>query len=147
MRCKALIAGVVVVTAAAALAGCSDDDSDSSSSTSGSGKQAVCDARDQLETSVRDLTDPSLLTSGKSGIQDALDETQQDLDDFGSTAKDSYQPQVDEVKSAIEGLQDAIGDADTGSISESIQGIGNAISDVGAATDALATKLRADCPG
>jgi gas vesicle protein len=144
---KGLVTGIAVVTAAAALAGCSDDDSDSSSSTtSGSGKQAVCDARDKLETSVQDLTDPSLLTSGKSGIQSALDDTKQDLDDLGSAAKETYDPQIDAVKTSITGLQDAIGDAGDGSFSDSLQDIGNAISDVGAATDALATKLRADCP-
>ena len=51
------------------------------------------------------------------------------------------------MKSSIDGLQDAIGDAAAPARSaSSMQDIGNAISDVGAATDALATKLRADCP-
>lgn len=146
MRFKTLIAGLVLVSTTVALAGCSDDDSGSSSTTSGSGEQAVCDARDQLESSVQDLTDPSLLTSGKSGIQSALDETEQDLEDLGDAAENAYEPQVDALKSSITELQDAIGDAGNGSFSDSLQDIGNAISDVGAATDALVTKLRADCP-
>ena len=56
---------------------------------SGSGKQAVCDARDKLETSVRDLTDPSLLTSGKSGIQYALDDDASRISTTSATRRTS----------------------------------------------------------
>src|SRR5690349_5228002 len=106
---NAKVAFAVIVIAAIGLAGCGDDDNTGSSSdtaaattTTASGKEAVCDARSQLSDSVKALANPALLTGGKEGIESALDDVKTDLDDLSDAAGDTYKPQVDDVKSALD---------------------------------------------
>jgi hypothetical protein len=136
---------ILVTAGALALTACSSDD-DSASSTTTSPKQAVCAARSELRQSIDALMDPSLLSEGKSGIQSALDDVEQDLDDLASAAKDAYQPQVDDVKSSIDQLQDAVSSLGDGSVTEGLQNVGNAVADVGSTTGTLIGDLETECP-
>ncbi len=148
MMRTALLAGATIALGVSGLAGCgSDDDSGSTSRTNASaGKAEVCRARDDLRESVGDLADPTLLTSGRRGIQSALDDVQDDLNALGRAAESDYETEVDGVRSSIDDLKTAVANLGEGSLSEGIEDVGSAISQVGRSTEPLLTKLRADCP-
>ena len=97
---RAAMAGAVAVTLALVLAGCSSSTSPSTSSAASStaassasssapsasasttypaGKQTLCQARDQLQTSVTALTNPTLLAGGTDAIKSAVGQVQTDL--------------------------------------------------------------------
>ena len=148
MMRTALLAGATIALGLGPLAGCSSDDDSSSPSTTNAsaGKAEVCRARDELRESVGDLADPTLLTSGRSEIQSALDDVQDDLDALGRAAARDYETEVDGVQSSIDDLKTAVENLGEGSLSEGIEAVGSAISAVGRSTEPLITKLRADCP-
>ena len=100
------LALVCLALAALAVAGCSSKSGSSAASTTSTtaqsvtsstypaGKEAVCQARDQLKTSITALTKPTLLTGGSAAIKTAVDQVQTDLDALKAAAKTDYQPQV-----------------------------------------------------
>ncbi len=144
---KALVAAAAATLGLAVLAGCSSDDSSSTSTTnSATNKDAVCSARTKLKNNLKSLEDPSLLTEGKSGIQSSLDSVEQDVNNLTDAAKSDYKPQVDAVKSAIDDLKSAIKDVGSGSLTDSIQAIGKAVTRVGSTTETLLNQVKADCP-
>ena len=122
----------VVAVAAIVLVGCSDDDSGSASgdstTTTAKGESAECAARSDLQSSVKALADPSLLTGGKAGIESAVDDVKSDLDEVKSTTKDANQSDV--------------GD---GKLTSNLQAIGNALAKVGTTGEKLVSSLGADC--
>jgi hypothetical protein len=137
-----------------ALAACSSGGSKSSSTTSTTSASSttraassdVCTSKDSLQSSIKALENPSLLSEGKSGLTSALDDVKHNLDDLSTAAKDEAQPQVDAVKSALTQLQDAIGNFGNGSLSDNIKKTGDAISKVGSTSSDLFTTLKARCP-
>ena len=149
MRLKSMIAcvGIVAVAPATLVACSSSSTSSSSSSTSSSGasKEAVCTARDNLKQSMTDLADPSLLTGGKNGIESAVNKVQKNLDALESAAKTDYKPQVDKVKSSFEQVKTAVGDLGNGKLSDNLQQIGDAISELGTSISSLYDVLAAKC--
>ncbi len=151
MRLKSMIACVVIAAVApVALIACGSDSkssasSSSSGSSSGTNKDAVCTARDNLQQSVTDLADPSLLTGGKSGIDSAVNKVQDNFDALESAAKSDYKPQVDAVNSSFDQLKTAVGNVGNGKLSDNLQQISDAISDVGKATSSLYDALKAKC--
>ncbi len=143
MSLKPGIVGIAVaILAPMTFIGCS---SDTKSSSSSSGKGAVCSARNDLEQSVSDLADPGLLTGGKSGIESAVNKVQDNLDALESAAKRAYKPQVDEVKSSFDELKTAVGNLGNGKLSDNLQQVGDAISNVGTSTSSLYDTLKAEC--
>ena len=145
---KALVAAAAATLGLAVLAGCSSDDNSSSTSTtkSATSKDAVCNARTKLKNNLKSLEDPSLLTEGKSGVQSELDSLEKDLDNLKSAAKTDYQPQVDAVQSSIDDLKTAVKDVGNGSLTDSVQDIGKAITKVGSTTETLLNQVKANCP-
>lgn len=119
--------------------------SSGSSSGGSSGKQAVCDARANLQESMKALADPALLTGGKSGIQSAVKQVQQDLDALKSAAKDNNKPQIDDVKSSLDKVDTAVGNLGDGNLADNLQSLGNAISDLGSSIGSLASSLTTKC--
>ena len=136
----------IAALAPAALAACgSDTKSSSSSSSSDSSKDAVCTARDDLQQSVTDLADLSSLTGGKSEIESSVNKIQDDVDALESAAKSAYKPQVDAVKASFDDLETALGNVGNGRLSDNLQEIGDAISNVGTSTSSLYDALTAKC--
>lgn len=126
-------------------AGCGSG-SDSGSSTTTSARDATCAAKDRLQSSLDDLTNPKVLTEGKDGVTDALDDVRQSANALGEQVQADLQPQVQDVRNALDKLQadiEALGDR---SISESITKIGDDISAVGTAVGALSDSLKQRCP-
>ena len=133
------------------LAGCgSDSDSDagstSTTTTTEAGKAAVCTARDDLKQSVGDLGDLSVAEEGKSGVTAAVTTVNQDFEELQSVASDTYKPQLDDVKSALDELQTAVGNLGSGDLGQETQDAGAAISKVSETTTTLFTTLEEECP-
>ena len=163
---RAVMAGAVAVTLALVLAGCSSSTSPSTSSAASStaassasssapsesasttypaGKQALCQARDQLQTSVTALTNPTLLAGGTDAIKSAVGQVQTDLTAVVAAGKQDYEPQVTAMQSSLTALQTAVGNLGTGSVTQNMQAVGIAIASTGTAAAALLTQLKAAC--
>jgi hypothetical protein len=129
------------------LAGCGSSSDSGSSSTSTTPRDKTCAAKDKLEGSLNDLTDPTLFTEGKSGITDALDQVQADADALGQDVDADLQPQVQDVRNALDRLKTDVGAIGDGKLSDSISQIGDDISAVGKAIGTLSDSLQARCSG
>jgi archaellin len=155
MRLKSMIACVAIAAVApVALIACGSDSKSSSSgsssgssssSSSGTSKDAVCTARDNLQQSVTDLADPTVLTGGKSGIDSAVNKVQDNLDALESAAKSDYKPQVDAVNSSFDQLKTAVNNVGNGKLSDNLQQISDAISKIGTSTSSLYDALKTKC--
>jgi hypothetical protein len=171
-RSRARSSGVVAIVAALALiaAGCSNSSTSSSSgaaspsaaatstaatSASGTkssapasypaGKEQVCEARDQLKTSLAALTNPALLLGGTAGIQAAVKQVQTDLDAVAAAGKQDYAPQVTAVQKALTQLETAVTNLGNGGGTENLTAVGTAIAATGTAAGALFTQLQTGC--
>jgi hypothetical protein len=141
---KQIIAATALACLTLTVVGCGSS-SGSSSSTTTTPKQAVCADKDKLQSSVSDLTDPSVLTGGKSSITKALDKVQKNLDALRSSAKSNLQPKVDDVKTAVDQLQTAVQGFGNGSLASNLSKAGDAISKVGTSAGDLVSALNAQC--
>ena len=160
---RAAQAGAAAVTLAVVLAGCSSSTSPSTSTTSSSsaatsassaasgstsypaGKEQICQARDQLKTSVTSLTNPTLLVGGTDAIKAAVGQVQTDLSAVVAAGKQDYEPQVTATQSSLNALQTAVGNLGNGSVTENMTAVGTAIASTGTAAAALFTQLKATC--
>jgi len=168
IRCVAVSA--MVAALAIALAGCSSSTTPTLTSTSTStststtpsasstspassgtpssypaGKEQLCQARDQLKTSVASLTNPSLLQQGTVVIKAAVDQVQTDLNAVVAAGTQDYQPQVTALQSALQQLQSATGNLGNGNVSQNLQAVGTAIAATGTAAADLFGQLQATC--
>ena len=164
MRCVAVSAKVAAL--AIALAGCSSSTTPTPTSTSTSttpsasstspassgtpssyptGKEQLCQARDQLKTSLASLTNPSLLQQGTVVIKAAVDQVQTDLNAVVAAGTQDYQPQVTALQSALQQLQSATGNLGNGNVSQNLQAVGTAIAATGTAAADLFGQLQATC--
>jgi hypothetical protein len=144
-----------VVLLATVLMGCSSTKTSTSSASSTSttsttasypaDKQEVCQARDQLQTSVSALTNPTLLTKGGSAIKAAVTQVQTDVQSVKTAAKQDYQPQIEALQTSLQDLQRAAGDLGDGSIAQNMTAVGTAIASVGTNASALVTQLKTTC--
>jgi hypothetical protein len=151
-----VIATCVAVVLLVAVVGCSSKSSTSASSTSttaGSsssttyptGKEQVCQARDQLKSSVTALTKPTLLAGGATSIKAAADKVKSDLTDLKAAVKDDYKPPVDAVQTSVDDLETAAGALGNGDVTQNLKAVGTAIATVGTTTSDLFTQLKTAC--
>ena len=145
MKLRDIATCTTVAILAVVVVGCGSDEKSSSTSTT-TPDDAVCADKTKLENSVDSLVDGDLLTSGKSGIDSAVKKIQKDLDALRSSVKADLQPQVDDVKSALTELNDAVGDVGDGSLTDNIQAIGDSVSKVGSTAGDLFRDLDTECP-
>ncbi len=125
--------------------GSTSSTSSGSSSSSPAGTAQLCQARDQLKTSVTALTNPSLLTGGAAGIEAAVSQVQNDLNALKTAANGNYQSQVDAVQASLQQLQTAAGNLSSSQSSQNLQAVGSAIAKVGTTSAALFTALKTPC--
>jgi hypothetical protein len=146
----------VLCTAILAMAafGCSSSKSATTTPTSSgtstsvtypAGKEKVCKARDNLKSSLAALTNPSLLTQGKSGIKSAVDKVQSDLTALANAGKGDYKPQIDALRTSLNQLQTAVGNLGNGNAAQNLQAVTTQISNVATTAKDLLSKLQADC--
>jgi hypothetical protein len=72
------------------------------------GNAALCSAREQLKTSIQDLTNIDILKNGTSGIQAALTKVKTNLEAVKSAASAQMQPQVKAFEDSLQSLQTAV---------------------------------------
>ena len=164
---RAAMAGAVAMTLAVGLAGCSTSNGPSTSSATSSsaasssasssaplasgstiypaGKEALCQARDELKASVAALTNPTLLAGGTDAIKAAVGQVQSDLTAVVAAGKQEYEPQVTAMQSSLTALQTAAGNLGTGSVTQTLQAVATAIAATGTAAATLFTQLKAAC--
>ena len=117
----------------------------SSSTSYPAGKEQICQARDQLKTSITTLTDQGLLAAGTTAIKASVDQVQTDLDAVKAAGKQDYQAQVTNLQEALQQLQTAVGDLGNGDTAENLRAVGKAITLTGAAGEDLLTQLKTAC--
>ena len=134
------------VSAATSRGGDETGPSGSTSAGYPAGKEDVCQARDDLKTSIAALTDTKVLASGTDGIKAAVADVKTKLSAFAAAGKDDYRTEVDALQKAVDDLETALGNLGTAGV-----GGGNAAAIAGPAlavqqaATALFTKLTADC--
>ena len=146
LRCAVLCTAVL----AAAASACSSSHPTTATPTTTvttypAGKEQVCQARDKLKSSLAALTNPSLLTGGKSGIKSAVDMVQSDLTAVAHAAKHDYKPKLDALQTALKQLQTAVDNLGNGNAAQNLQAVATQIGNVGSAASALLAKLQTDC--
>lgn len=109
------------------------------------GKEQVCQARDNLKTSLAALTNPALLTGGTAAIKTAVEQVQTDLTAVATAGKQDYQPQVSSFQAALTDLETAVTNLGDGGGSANLTAIGSAIAATGSASGALFTQLQTAC--
>lgn len=109
------------------------------------GKEQVCQARDQLQTSIAALTSSSLLKGGTTAIKAAVDQVQTDLNAVTAAGKQDYQPQVTALQSSLQQLKTAVGTLGDGSASGSLAAVATAVVATGTAAGDLFTQLKTAC--
>ena len=109
------------------------------------GKEQICQARDQLSTSITALTSQSLLAAGTTGIKAAVDQVQSDFEAVKVAGKQDYQAQVSDMQDALQELQTAVGALGNGETAENLRAVGTAITATGAAAEDLLTQLKTAC--
>ena len=109
------------------------------------GKEDICQARDQLKTSIDQLTSTQLLTEGTNAIKAGVDQVQTDFDAVKAAAKDDYQAPVAALQSALQQLQSAVAKLGSGDATENLRAVGAAITTTGAASENLFTQLKTAC--
>jgi len=161
---RVAMAGAVAVALAVVLAGCSSSTSPSTSSAASSssassaassvasgstsypaGKEEICQARDQLKTSITALTKPALLLGGTDAIKAAVSQVQTDVSAMATAGKREYAPQVNALQTSVESLETAVGNLGSGSVATNMQAVGTAIAATGTAASDLFTQLKAAC--
>jgi hypothetical protein len=109
--------------------------------------EAACASADDLRLIVGFLqdTDPSedgwlpLLVGAIAGLSEAQQ--------LAALVGETYQPLVDDLIASLEGLQTTVEQlGDEGTIGAKLAEIGEAITDIGNAMDALSTQLQEPCP-
>jgi hypothetical protein len=110
-----LAVGVVVLALFVASCGGDDDSSSSTSSTTvatpATASKELCNQRDELESSVKDLRNVDIVKNGTSALQNQLDTVKDNLDKFKSTAKGEFKSEIDNFQSSLDDLRSAVGNA------------------------------------
>src|SRR5215510_15137042 len=98
----------VVLTLAAA---CGDDNGNDSggSGSDQASKDDVCAQVDDLKNSITDLSNVDVSEEGTNALDDAVGNIEQQADDLASAVSENAQPQVDDFKSSLTSLKDALG--------------------------------------
>ena len=135
-------------TSTASSTGTSAPSVESGSSTASSypaGKEQVCQARDQLKTSITALTDQSVLAAGTTAIKASVDQVQTDFDAVKTAAKQDYHAQVTDMQDALQQLQTAVGNLGNGDAAANLLAVGKAVTATAAAAENLFTQLKTAC--
>jgi hypothetical protein len=129
---------VIVVAAALAVVGlaCGDDSTSSTTTTTtttpppttnpgpvGSASPELCAARDELRSSISDLSNVDVVRNGTSAITSALDKIKENLSAVRSAAGSDVQPQVEAFQRAVDQLQAAVSGSGAGRIAAIVSGV------------------------
>ena len=143
---------VLVLGALLALGACSGGTTSSASSAAsaaptasaeGSAATGVCADAAAVKSSLADLQNLDLMSTGKEGLTSAFDEVEASVSTLATSAKEAAGPEVDALKTALATLKTAVGDlsSDAGVIEKATE-IKGAVSGVETAATALKAALK-----
>lgn len=122
--------------ALAATSACGDDESAS----------PVCEARDELASSVAEVVEVDVAAEGPDALGDALDDVRTDLDDLGEVASDELGDEVEGLRTALSDLEAAVGTLDEqASAADAIAVVGEDLTDLVDAGRALGEAAQGEC--
>jgi hypothetical protein len=128
--------GVAAVTVllGATLVGCSDD------------KPAVCSSVDNLKTSVDDVKNIDVTSSGAaSDLESGLTTIKSDLADVKTDAKSQYASQLDAVDSALATLTTSVDAAKAHPSADTMAAVGAAVAPFNSAVQTLISDVQSTC--
>jgi hypothetical protein len=139
---------VAAVALLLALAGCSDDStSTTSSSTPASATESAgCADVAALQTSLESLKDVNVQQDGAEALNSAIADVKTDVDAAAASASNALQPEVEQVKTAFDGLQTAATGLTADNLVDKAPAIVTALTQVESATTALASTVSQSCP-
>jgi hypothetical protein len=141
---SAVLASAVLIGLLAACGGGDDTSSESTPSPSAS-PTAGCDSASTLEDSLQALQGVDVRKDGVEGLTGAVADVANDLDAAVSSASSTLQPHVDQVKTAFTALQASVDGLTVENLRQKAPSIKAALSQVEAATTALASAVTESC--
>jgi hypothetical protein len=118
-------AGIGAVVVAVAITACSG--SDASSSAAASSSAVVCDAADELRTSLDALSDVQPVEDGTDAVRQAFASVKTDLAQLGTDARDEYAGEVDRVQADADAVQTAVDTAQGAPSAQTLGAVASAI--------------------
>ena len=107
-------------------------------------QEKYCAAGDELHTSLDELLNLDIVSTGTDGLNEALGAVNEDLDELRGAAESVAADQVAALDDAISGVGTAISDLSGELTAENATAIGTAIQEAGTAADAVYQTLT-DC--
>jgi hypothetical protein len=124
---------------------CGDDDD---ADRTGDDASAVCDAKDELDSSVNALGDLNVSAEGTNAVDAAVDDVRNDIEAVRDATQGEVDDEVDDVETAFDELEAAVATfGDQESTGAAVAGVGNAVADLATAVGALFEALPQDCDG
>lgn len=133
-----LVTVALAAIVAAGVAGCSDDGDDQS---------AVCDARDDLQASIADLTDvdPDAGEGVLQQLEDDVNAVVDDLDTIAEDAQDAVGDEASAVRDSAEQVESAISDLGDDPSRASLTAVIDQISQLGDDVASLVDATSSEC--
>lgn len=136
----AVMASLLVLATA-----CGDDDD---ADRTGDEASAVCDAKDELDSSVNALGDLDVSAEGTNAVDAAVDDVRDDIEAVRDAAQGDVDDEVEDVESAFDELEAAVATfGDQESTGAAVAGVSSAVADLATAVGALFDALPQDCDG
>ena len=148
---------VACLAMAALVAACGSDDSPSTSDstsetspapaastadstpdeTSAAPSGDVCADREALRDSVAALADVDLVAEGTNGAKSAISAVKDDLAALRSSAGSELEPEVQAVQDAVDDLETAVGNLDSGGATQAVTAVSDLVTSSGTLLDSL----------
>jgi len=92
----------------------------------GTASAEVCAAKQDLQTSITDLKDVNIASSGTSGLQAAITTIKDNLSTLRSAAGDQLKPEIDTFQTSLDDLQTAIKNVSSGGVAAVVTAVKDA---------------------
>jgi hypothetical protein len=122
------------VTSPASAASTSDSTPDE---TSAAPSGDVCADREALRDSVAALADVDLVAEGTNGAKAAISAVKDDLAALRSSAGSELEPEVQAVQDAVDDLETAVGNLDSGGATQAVTAVSDLVTSSGTLLDSL----------
>jgi len=127
---------IAIVVGLVALSGCGDDEE--------SAQDRYCAAGESLQSDVESLATLDLLSEGTNGLNSALEQVEDDLEELLDSASATAEDEAATLNESVDGLEDAVAALGGDLTTENVAAIVAAINDVGSAAQGVFATL-ADC--
>ena len=126
------------LVAALSLAACGSDDDTSA-------QEKYCEAGQSLESSAAALLDLDLVAKGTSGLEDAINAVEEDLDALRGSATEAAADEVDALEQSVKDLDSELSDVGGDISADNVAALQTAVQNVATAFQGLNNTLT-DCP-